>query len=206
MFTGLIECTGTVRKTGRGFQIEAGKELNLSRKDSLAVNGSCLTVTKIDRANLFFDVSPETFRRIVAPLPGTRVNLERSMPAEGRFHGHFVTGHVDAVGTVVKVKKTSGFSEITVSFPGEHSMLLVEKGSVTVSGISFTVASLTERNFTVAVIPETLEATTAGEWKPGYCVNLEFDIIGKYVTRAALAARSKESLREYLEQYESGRI
>ncbi|MCK5133192.1 MAG: riboflavin synthase [Candidatus Sabulitectum sp.] len=205
MFTGLIECTGTVRKTGREFQVEAGKELNLSRGDSLAVNGSCLTVTKIDRANLFFDVSPETFRRIVAPVPGTRVNLERSMSAEGRFHGHFVTGHVDAVGTVTKLKKASGFSEITVSFPGEHSVLLVEKGSVTVSGISLTVASLADGNFTVAIIPETLEATNAGEWKPGYCVNLEFDIIGKYVTRAALAVRSKESLREYLEQYESGR-
>ncbi|MCK5841262.1 MAG: riboflavin synthase [Candidatus Sabulitectum sp.] len=205
MFTGLIESTGIVRKTGSGFQIEAGKDLDLTRGDSLAVNGSCLTVTKIERKNLYFDVSPETFRRTVNPIPGSKVNLERSMAAEGRFHGHFVTGHVDAAGTVTKVRKTSGFREITVSYPEEHSLLLVEKGSVTVSGISLTVASVTGSSFTVAVIPETLKATTAGEWKPGYRVNLEFDIIGKYVTQAALAARSKESLRKYLEQYETGR-
>ncbi len=205
MFTGLIETTGTVKSTGRGFQVEAGKNLDLIRGDSLAVSGSCLTVTKIEGRQLYFDVSPETFRRIVAPTPGSKVNLERSMSAEGRFHGHFVTGHVDAVGTVTKARQTSGFSEITVSYPRKDSLLLVEKGSITVSGISLTVASLNGNSFTVAVIPETLKATTAGEWKPGYRVNLEFDIIGKYVTQAALAARSKESLREYLEQYETGR-
>ncbi len=205
MFTGLIECVGTVKSTGSRFQVEAERDLDLTSGDSLAVNGSCLTVTRIDGRNLFFDVSPETFRRVVAPVPGMKMNLERSMSAAGRFHGHFVTGHVDAVGTVTKVKRSSGFSEITVSFSREHSILLVEKGSIAVSGISLTVASLSERDFTVAVIPETLEVTTAGEWKPGYRVNLEFDIIGKYVTRAALAVRSNESLREYLEQYESGR-
>jgi len=205
LFTGLIETTGTVKNTGRGFQVEAGKNLDLVPGDSLAVSGSCLTVTKIEGRQLYFDVSPETFRRIVAPTPGAKVNLERSMSAEGRFHGHFVTGHVDAVGTVTKARQTSGFSEITVSYPREDSLLLVEKGSITVSGISLTVASLNGNSFTVAVIPETLKATTAGEWKPGYRVNLEFDIIGKYVTQAALAARSKESLREYLEQYETGR-
>ncbi|MCD4708543.1 MAG: riboflavin synthase [Candidatus Sabulitectum sp.] len=205
MFTGLIECIGTVKKAGSRFQIEAERDLGMKSGDSLAVNGSCLTVTKTDGRNLFFDVSPETFRRIVTPIPGMKINLERSMPAEGRFHGHFVTGHIDAVGIVTKVKRTSGFSEIAISFTREYSVLLVEKGSVTVSGISLTVASLTERDFTVAVIPETIKATTAGEWKPGYPVNLEFDIIGKYVTRAALAAHSNESLREYLEQYQSGR-
>lgn len=205
MFTGLIECTGVVRSTGSRFQIEVGRSLELVKGDSLAVNGSCLTVTNIEGRNLFFDVSPETFRRIVKPTPGSRVNLERSMAADGRFHGHFVTGHVDGVGTVTKVKRTSGFSEITISFLKEYSALLVEKGSITVSGISLTVASLSSENFVVAVIPETLEATTAGDWKPGYLVNLEFDIIGKYVTRAALAARSEKSLREYLEQYQSSR-
>lgn len=205
MFTGLIETTGTVKSTGRGFQVEAGKDLDLIRGDSLSVGGSCLTVTKIEGRQLYFDVSPETFRRTVTPISGSKVNLERSMSADGRFHGHFVTGHVDAVGTVTKVKKTSGFNEITFSFPGEHSLLLVDKGSITVSGISLTVVSLAGNSFSVAVIPETLKSTTAGEWKPGYRVNLEFDILGKYVTQAALAARSKESLREYLEQYETGR-
>ncbi len=205
MFTGLIECVGTVRSTGSRLRIEVERNLDLSPGDSLSVNGSCLTVTQIEGRNLFFDVSPETFRRIAAPLCGKKVNLERSMSADGRFHGHYVTGHVDTAGMVIKTRKTSGFSEITVSFPKEYSALLVEKGSITVSGISLTVADLAESNFSVAVIPETLKSTTAGDWKPGYRVNLEFDIIGKYVTRAALAAGSKGSLREYLEEYQSGR-
>ncbi len=205
MFTGLIECMGTVKSTGTRLKIEVETNLDLSPGDSLAVNGSCLTVTQTDGRILSFDVSPETFRRIAAPLRGVRVNLERSMSADGRFHGHYVTGHVDTAGTVVKTRRTSGFSEITVSFPREYSTLLVEKGSVTVSGISLTVAGLTESSFSVAIIPETLKSTTAGDWKPGYRVNLEFDIIGKYVARAAMAAGSKESLREYLEEYQSGR-
>ncbi|MCK5785884.1 MAG: riboflavin synthase [Candidatus Sabulitectum sp.] len=205
MFTGLIECTGTVGRTGSVLQIRAEKDLLLSVGESIAVNGSCLTVVKTDRKDIFFDVSPETFNRIVTPAPGMKVNLERSMSADGRFHGHFVTGHVDAVGSVTQVKRTSRFSEVSVSFPKEHSLLLVEKGSITVSGISLTVASLRRDSFLVAVIPETLLSTTAGEWKPGYRVNLEFDIIGKYVTQAAQAAQSNRSLREYLEKYESGR-
>ncbi|MCD6587507.1 MAG: riboflavin synthase [Candidatus Fermentibacteraceae bacterium] len=200
MFTGLIEAMGTVRSTGAGFQVESDTDLSLVRGDSLAVNGSCLTVTGVKKNILSFDVSPETFRRIVVPVPGARVNLERSMPADGRFHGHIVTGHIDEAGIVTKKKKTSGFSEFSISFQQRSSLLLVEKGSVAVAGISFTVVSVTRRAFVVAVIPETLKTTTAGEWKPGYRVNLEFDIIGKYVTQAAQAARSSKSLREYLEQ------
>jgi riboflavin synthase len=134
-----------------------------------------------------------------------RVNLERSLAADGRLHGHFVTGHVDTIGTVTKVKKANRFAEITVTFPGEHSLLTVEKGSIALSGISLTIASLAETDFTVAVIPATLSETNAKEWKPGFHVNIEFDIIGKYVIRAAKAVRSNESLREYLEQYQSGR-
>ena len=204
MFTGLIETMGTVRSTGSRFQVESDTDLGLVRGDSLAVNGSCLTVTGVQKNNLFFDISPETFRRIVVPVPGTRVNLERSMPAEGRFHGHIVTGHVDEAGTVTKVRRAAGFSEFSISFQQKSSLLLVEKGSVAVAGISLTVVSITRREFVVTVIPETLQATTAGEWKPGYRVNLEFDIIGKYVTQAAQAARSSESLREYLEQSRRG--
>jgi len=200
LFTGLIEAMGTVRSAGSRFQVESEADLSLMRGDSLAVNGSCLTVTEVKKNNLFFDVSPETSRRIVVPVTGARVNLERSMPSDGRFHGHFVTGHVDEAGIVTKVRRTAGFSEFSVSFQRKNTLFLVEKGSVAVAGISLTVVSVTPGEFVVAVIPETLNATTAGEWKPGYRVNLEFDIIGKYVTQAARAARSSESLREYLEQ------
>ncbi len=205
MFTGLIESIGIVKSTSGRFQIETEENLQLSIGDSLAVNGSCLTVVAIQKKNVFFDVSPETFNKTVKPVSGSIVNLERSMAADGRFHGHFVTGHIDTVGTVTKVKKISAFGEITVSFPVEFCLFLVEKGSVTVSGISLTVINLTDRSFTVAVIPETLKSTTAGGWKPGSKVNLEFDIIGKYVTQAASAVQSNKSLREYLEQYQSSR-
>lgn len=201
MFTGLIESMGTVKKVGSVFLIKSEKQLSLSVGDSLAVNGSCLTVTDIVKNLISFDVSPETFSRIVPPSVNAAVNLERSLAVSDRMHGHFVTGHVDTIGSVIKLKKTRGFSEITISYPAKHSLLLIEKGSVAVEGISLTIASLTEKNFTVAVIPETLGATTAGLWKPGYRVNLEFDIIGKYVVKAAQAAGASKTLRNYLEQY-----
>lgn len=199
MFTGLIETTGKVTGTGAVLQIETHAEMELSPGDSLCVNGSCLTVTDVRGRKIFFDVSPETYRRINAPARGETVNLERSLSADGRLHGHFVTGHVDCVGTVKKVKRFSGFSEVTVGYPGEYSPLLVEKGSVAVSGISLTVSDLSARDFTVALIPETLRNTSAPVWKPGTRVNIEFDIIGKYVVRAAAGTGSEGSLRKYLE-------
>ena len=201
MFTGLIESMGTVKKIGSALQIKSDKQLSLSLGDSLAVNGSCLTVTDIVKNLVSFDVSPETFSRIVSPVVNAAVNLERALAVSDRMHGHFVTGHIDTIGSVIKLKKTRGFSEITISYPEKHSLLLIEKGSIAVEGISLTVASLTEKSFMVAVIPETLGATTAGLWKPGYRVNLEFDIIGKYVVRAAKAAGASKTLRNYLEQY-----
>ncbi len=201
MFTGLIECMGKVKKVGSILQIKSDKQLSLSVGDSLAVNGSCLTVIDTVGYMISFDVSPETFTRIVHPTVNTLVNLEYSLAASDRMHGHFVTGHIDTIGSVVKTKKSKGFSEIIISYPEKHSLLLVEKGSIAVDGISLTIASLTEKNFTVAVIPETLGATTAGLWKPGYRVNLEFDIIGKYVVKAAKAAGASKTLRNYLEQY-----
>ena len=203
MFTGLIETTGRVTGTGAVFQVETAVEMKLNPGDSLCVNGSCLTVTKSSGRKVSFDVSPETFRRIVAPLRGEVVNLERSLAADGRLHGHFVTGHVDCTGMVRRVIRYSDFIEITVGYPPEHSCLLVEKGSVAVSGISLTVSALTDREFTVALIPETIKNTSAGGWKPGTKVNLEFDIIGKYVVRAAAGTRSEGSLRKYLENHKS---
>lgn len=203
MFTGLIEATGRVTGSGAVLRLETSEELELSPGDSLCVNGSCLTVISARGRKAAFDVSPETFRRIKAPVIGETVNLERSLPAGGRLHGHMVTGHVDCTGTVSRVRRYSGFSEVTVAYPAEHSRLLVEKGSVAVSGISLTVSSLSEREFTVALIPETLKNTSAGQWNPGTRVNLEFDIIGKYVVRAAAGTISEGSLRKYLENEES---
>ena len=202
MFTGLVETTGKILRAGAVLQVESVVDLGLEPGDSLCVSGSCLTVTTTVGRSITFDVSPETFRRIKPPLKGETVNLERSLKWEGRLHGHFVTGHVDCVGVVKRVVRFSGFSEITIGYPTEHAPLLVEKGSVAVSGISLTVCALTDSDFVVALIPETLEHTSAGGWKPGTKVNLEFDIIGKYVVRAAAGTRIEGSLRKYLENHE----
>ncbi len=203
LFTGLIESTGKVKRTGAVLEVSAEADLDLATGESVCVSGSCLTVTETTGRRIVFDVSPETFQRIVPLQPGAIVNLERSLKADGRLHGHFVTGHVDCTGTVTRVRTKSSFSEITVSYPARNSYLLVEKGSVALSGISLTVAALTERDLTVALIPETLKSTSAGLWRPGTRVNLEFDIIGKYVVRAISYTRTEGSLREYLEKYQS---
>ena len=200
MFTGLIETTGRVTASGTRLEIESGMELSLERGHSLCVNGSCLTVISIIGRRIAFDVSPETAGRIRLPGIGEKVNLERSLEASGRLHGHFVTGHVDCGGTVLRIRRLSAFSEVSIGYPSEYRGLLVEKGSVAVSGISLTVSALEPGSFTVALIPETLEGTTAGGWKPGVKVNLEFDIIGKYVARTVSGAGTESSLRKYLEK------
>ncbi len=200
MFTGLIETTGRVTASGSRLEIESGIELSLGKGDSLCVDGSCLTVTGISGKRITFDVSPETAGRIKTPSIGETVNLERSLKASGRLHGHFVTGHVDCTGTVLRVRRLSAFSEVSIGYPSEYRQLVVEKGSVAVSGISLTVSALEPGSFTVALIPETLGGTCAGGWKPGAKVNLEFDIIGKYVARAVSGAGTEASLRKYLEK------
>lgn len=174
--------------------------LNVEEGDSLSVNGSCLTVRSVSGRSLSFDLSPETAGRIVMPDTGETVNLERPLEMNGRLHGHFVTGHVDCTGTVRRMQRRAGFTEVTISYPGRFSTLLVEKGSVALSGISLTVYGLRKDVFSVSLIPETLERTSAGTWKPGRKINIEFDIIGKYAVRAMDRTGPDEKLRKYLEQ------
>ena len=191
MFTGLIEATGEVTastSTTGGRRLSVGSpltaELNLG--DSVAVNGVCLTVVQTGAA-FNADVGPETLRvtTLGSLEPGALVNLERPLRGDGRMGGHFVLGHVDAIGRIENLRPASDFLWLTVSFPPELARYLVLKGSVAVDGISLTVAGLSGDRFDVQLVPFTVEHTNLKQARIGDGVNLECDMIGKYVARAA---------------------
>jgi riboflavin synthase len=196
MFTGLIESVGRVRAvtaTAAGMQLTVATSLapDLQPGDSIAVNGVCLTATRHDPELLHADIGPETAR--VTTLGGLRsgqpVNLERSMRADSRFGGHFVQGHVDAVGQVQSMRDAGEARWITVSFSPELSTYIVRKGSIAVDGISLTVADLRATEFDVMIIPFTWEHTNLSSLTAGDRVNLECDMVGKYVARAVEVLR-----------------
>lgn len=199
MFTGLIESVGQVvdtARTGAGLRVRIATTLaaELGLGDSLAVNGVCLTVVEHDAHSVQADIGPETLRvtSLGALAPGRRVNLERSMRADSRFGGHFVQGHVDAVGRIDGVTPDAEFHTVAVSFPPAFAANLIHRGSIAVDGISLTVAALHADRFELMIIPFTMEHTNLSQASVGVSVNLEFDVIGKYVIRAAqLAAASR---------------
>lgn len=195
MFTGIIEEVGTVkaRKTGI-LELYASKVLeDVHLGDSIAVNGVCLTVTSFTSQSFCVDVMPETFRRtsLGALTIGSKVNLERAMAANGRFGGHIVAGHVDATGTISNLKKEGNAIWVTVETPASLLKYMIEKGSITIDGISLTIAAVTDHDFSVSIIPHTGEETTLLQKKIGEAVNLECDMIGKYVEKL-LSFQSKE--------------
>jgi riboflavin synthase len=192
MFTGLVEAVGELierKPTIGGFRLRIGTPLaaDLAPGDSLAVNGVCLTVILAGKGQVHADVGPETAR--VTTLgglePGTAVNLERPLRADSRFGGHFVQGHVDAVGHVEELREDAEFHWLTVSFPPHLAPFLVHKGSVAVDGISLTVAGLGVDRFDVQLVPFTMEHTNLSRVQIRDRVNLECDMVGKYVVRAA---------------------
>lgn len=192
MFTGIVEEAGRVqaveaRAEGRRLRIEAAQVLeDLRQGDSVSVSGVCLTAVEIDGSGFWVDVSRETLERTTLgeARAGTPVNLERAMPASGRLGGHIVQGHVDGTG-VVRVMEERGGGDwwLEVEAPQEVARYLVYKGSVAVDGISLTVARVEGPVFAVAVIPHTWAHTTLRDARPGVCVNLEIDILAKYVER-----------------------
>ena len=195
MFTGLIEAVGEVLTFE---QVPGGARLVLATAlgaevavgESLAVNGVCLTVVEHNDHAAAFDLGPATARvtALGTLAPGALVNLERAVRADGRLGGHLVLGHVDAVGTVVDVRPDAEFTWVSVAYPLELAAGFVPKGSVAVDGVSLTVAELGEDRFDVQVVPHTLSHTTLAQWRPGTPVNLECDVIGKYVARAVQLA------------------
>ena len=191
MFTGIIEELGSVRSVEeRGENARIVIEAHLvtdgtNHGDSISVNGVCLTALDIHDDSFAADVSRETLLRstLGSLKPGTPVNLERAVTATTRLGGHIVQGHVDARGEFVSVQDHGDSWTVRIAFPPEIARYLVFKGSVAVEGISLTIANLNENYFEIAVIPKTWEVTNLSRLKPGDGVNLEVDVIGKYVER-----------------------
>jgi len=189
MFTGIVETTGEVRDIideDGGRRVRIGADLDgLAHGQSIAIDGACLTVE--DHSPDWFELfcSTETLERTTLSTIGAddAVNIERALPADGRFDGHFVQGHVDATAELRSMERIGDDWEFAVSLPESVARDVVEKGSITVDGISLTVADLRPDSFSVAVIPATYELTTLSEKAPGDPVNLEVDVIAKYVER-----------------------
>ena len=191
MFTGIIEETGHVEQIIHGslscrIRISADRIFSdLSLGDSVAVNGVCLTAAEISSNTFTADVMAETMRRtgLSRLVPGSRVNLERAMPANGRFGGHIVSGHIDGTGTVLSMKREDNAVWIRIAADDPIMRYIIKKGSVALDGISLTVAETAADSFAVSVIPHTAANTTLLEKKIGESVNIECDIIGKYVEK-----------------------
>lgn len=190
MFTGLIETTGRIddiQPGARGASVRVatplGGELGLG--DSIAVNGVCLTVVRAEAGGFAVDVSPETLRvsTLGRAAAGQLVNLERPLRLDARLGGHFVLGHVDGVGRVTAFKQDADFWWLEVDVPEHLARLVIDKGSIAIDGISLTVASLRETRVGVQVVPFTFDHTSLRETRAGHAVNLEADVIGKYVAR-----------------------
>ena len=186
MFTGIVEEKGTVAGLTADGKLRVSARVVLEGTrigDSIAVSGVCLTVVELDSNGFTVDVMPETLRSSALSdvRPGRPVNLERAMGAGGRFGGHLVNGHVDGVGTVGGVKREANAVVIEISVPEDITHYMVPKGSVAIDGISLTIVEVSRGRLKVSVIPHTLEGTTLDGARPGTRVNLEVDIIAKYV-------------------------
>jgi riboflavin synthase len=195
MFTGLVEAIGKVAEVtpvGGGFRLRILTALaaELAPGDSVAVNGVCLTVIVSAGGEIAAEIGPETTRitTLGRLSQGGHVNLERPLRADGRLGGHFVQGHVDGIGQVEDTRADVDFHWLTVSFPPELAQFIVRKGSIAVDGVSLTVAGLGPDRFTIQVVPYTMTLTTLGRLHVRERVNLECDMVGKYVVRAAEVA------------------
>lgn len=215
MFTGIVEETGKVEQIRQGLHscvlTICGPQImsDLKIGDSVAVNGVCVTVTGLGSKSFTADIMHETLNRSALGRirPGDSVNLERAMAANGRFGGHIVSGHIDGTGEIVRVTRDDNAIWYTVKAAPDLMRYIVEKGSVAMDGISLTVASVHRDGFRVSVIPHTAEATVLGGKQDGDIVNLENDIIGKYVHRLLslepvnTSQSGSNITREFLNQY-----
>ena len=199
MFTGIVEETGTLRSLSRGskscvIHVQCSTVLEDTRiGDSIAVNGICLTVTSMESGGFTADVMNETLSRssLAQTRPGDPVNLERAMAANGRFGGHIVSGHIDGTGIIREIRDDDNAVWYTLEAPPEILRYVVEKGSIAIDGISLTVARVDDRSFQVSVIPHTRAVTALSSRRVGSPVNLENDIVGKYVEKLMQPAPSE---------------
>ena len=214
MFTGIVEEIGTVLCITRGrhsamLKIGAKKVLQDSKVgDSIAVNGVCLTVTQLGTDYFLADVMHETLNRssLAKLRQGSYVNLERAMPSDGRFGGHFVAGHIDGLGEICHIQKDDTAIWYTIQVKQELMPYIVEKGSVAIDGISLTVAKVTKKDFSVSAIPHTVSQTILKMKRAGEQVNVEVDIIGKYIEKLMVSAYGQKNenkiTREFLSRYD----
>jgi riboflavin synthase len=201
MFTGIIEELGTVEAIedqGDAVRLSVRGPLVVSdagEGDSIAVNGCCLTVVEHDGERFTADVMSETLDKTSLGEfePGTRVNLERAVTAEKRLGGHIVQGHVDGTGTIRSRTPSEHWEVVEIGLPDGMDRYIVDKGSITVDGVSLTVVTATDDSFTVSLIPETLARTTLGIKRPGDIVNLEVDVIAKHVEKLVRAYTKEQS-------------
>ncbi|TWU47938.1 riboflavin synthase [Rubripirellula reticaptiva] len=194
MFTGLVETLGTIvnvlnQDPGKRFTVDAGLVAeDAAIGDSICINGCCLTVVAINGTNLDFEAGAETLSRtnLGEQTVGSQVNLERSLAVGDRMGGHYVSGHIDAVGILIERVDDPPWANLRFSMPRHLASQVASKGSIAIDGISLTVVDVSEDTFTVALIPHTLTVTTLGNRKVGDRVNLETDLLAKYVERAVI--------------------
>lgn len=205
MFTGIIEEIGTVRGVKKGARsgvmtIGAARILeDIKEGDSICVNGICLTVTSFTATEFTADVMHETMNRssLSRLHSGSMVNLERAMPANGRFGGHIITGHIDGTGIIRSIERDDNAIWYTIRTTAEILRYIVEKGSIGIDGISLTVARLSENDFSVSVIPHTAKQTTLSGKRVGDTVNLENDCVGKYIEKFLGASAPSKGVTLY---------
>lgn len=212
MFTGIIEETGILERVQRGrdsavLKVRASRVLeDAAVGDSIAVNGVCLTVISLDSGGFTADVMHETLNRssLGGLRMGSRVNLERAMPANGRFGGHIVAGHVDDVGRIQEIRRDDNAIWYTIVAQPGVMRYIIEKGSIAIDGISLTVAAVSAKDFSVSVIPHTASVTNLGDRRVGDVVNLENDMVGKYIEKFMTFPETTEKTgitREFLSRY-----
>ncbi len=191
MFTGIIESLGTIERIqsqGEGKILHISSDLDLTESrigDSIAVNGACLTAVSLGKKGFSVDVAPETIDRtsLKSAGPGTRVNIERALKLSSRIDGHLVSGHIDGTGTIAGISRRSNAVIVDIQVDPVLSRDMIEKGSVAVDGISLTINQCRDNGFEVSIIPHTAAVTTIGFKKPGDQVNIETDMLGKYVRK-----------------------
>jgi riboflavin synthase len=198
MFTGIIESFGTIKRIesrGEGKVLYIGCDLDLSGSnigDSIAVNGACLTIVSLEKNIFKVDMAPETVARTTFKRlrPGSRVNIERALKLSDRIDGHLVSGHIDGTGIISSIKRNSNAVIIKVNVPLNLAADMIEKGSVAIEGISLTINTCSDKDFQVSIIPHTADITTIGLKRVGDEVNIETDMIGKYVKKILMGSVS----------------
>lgn len=194
----MIETTGIVCSMAPEMEIECIFSSELSRGESISVDGVCLTVVTVTEKTFKTHMNRETFSRTISKSysKGSKVNLERAVFPGSRLGGHLVSGHVDSTGLVERIRKFRKEIVFWIKFPVTEKKWVIEKGSIAVNGISLTIAELSGNSISVSLIPETLKNTNARNWRPGSVVNLEYDMIGKYVVRQLELKERTDWLKE----------